>query len=266
MDEQQDQFPIQRIRGGGLGPSMLAVALIVVALGAAIVKPWDIGSPAPADSPEPAAVLAQTPSPSPSPSGSLSPFDGPFGLVCYGGQSWRLVMREANGAETVRTWYDLVPVTADGPADPAIQFLRVHSEGILSLGYCTNSDTAGLLTVAGTAVWRVPANGVPVRIGPMRVSADSPPDPNNGSLFVPPVATDGSIPAHWAAGRYVFEVTYEGPFAAPSWFGVEVIDVHPLDEPGGLRSPPAAPSPSATLGPTGFGSPAALHLGDALLR
>jgi hypothetical protein len=247
---------------------MLAAAIIVLALGAAIVKPWDIGGPAPAESLSPVAVLAETPPPSPSPSGSLSPWDGPFGLVCYGGQAWRLVLREANGTIAVRTWYDLAPVEADGPADATIPFLRVHSEGILSLGYCTNSDTAGLLTVAGTSVWRVPASGGPQRIGPMRVSADSPPDPDNGSLFVPPVATDGSVPPHWAAGRYVFEVTYEGPFAAPSWFGVEVIDVHALDGPSGSPSspPPNAPTPSATLDQTGFGAPAALHTGDALLR
>ena len=265
MDEQHDEFPIQRIRGGGLGPSMFAVAIIVVALGAAVVKPWDIGGPAPAESIAPVAVLA--PTPTPSPSGTLSPFDGPFGLVCYGGQAWRLVMREANGTGAVRTWYDLSPVAAAGPSDAAIPFLRVHSEGILSLGYCTNSDTAGLLTVAATTVWRVPTTGVPQRVGPMRVSADSPPDPNNGSLFVPPVAADGSIPPHWAAGRYVFEVSYEGPFAVPSWFGVEVIDVHALDEPGGpAPSPETGPSPSATLGPTGFGSPVMLHLRDALIR
>jgi hypothetical protein len=268
VDKQQDEFPIQRIRGTGPGPSMLAAAIIVLALAAAVVKPWDIGASAPAKSPAPVAVLAPTPSPSPSPSGSISPWDGPFGLVCYGGQAWRLVMREVNGSNEVRTWYDLAPVEADGPVDARIPFLRIHSEGILSLGYCTNSDTAGLLTVAGTSVWRVPATGLPQRIGPMRVSADSPPDPNNGSLFVPPVATDGSVPRHWAAGRYVFEVTYEGPFAAPSWFGVEVIDVHALGEPSGSPSSPptTAPTPSATLDQTGSGSPATLHTGDALLR
>ena len=80
----------------------------------------------------------------------------------------------------------------------------------------------------------------------MRVSADSPIDPDIGSLFAPPRAPDGSSAPAWDPGRYVFEVSYKGPFAQPAWFGVDIIAVHPLDEPTGsawLRPWHPAPRP-----------------------
>ena len=153
MDRPEDEFPVQRIRGGGLGTTLITAAIIVVALLAAVVKPWGEPGSGPTTSPN-AVAAAPTPSPAAA-SASLSPFDGPFGLVCYGGLEWRLVLRETNGTSAVRTWYDMMPVAAAGPADASIPFMRVHSEGVLSLGYCTNSNTSDLLTVASTTVWKV---------------------------------------------------------------------------------------------------------------
>jgi hypothetical protein len=269
VDDREDEFPVERIRGGGLGTTLITAAIIVAALLVAVVKPWSGSDAGPTTSPI-AVAAAPTPSPATA-SPSLSPFDGPFGLVCYGGLEWRLVMRESNGTAVVRTWYDMTTVAAGGPADRSIQFLRVHSEGVLSLGYCTNSNTSDLLSVANTTVWKMMPGGPLMPIGPMRLSADSPADPNVGSLFAPPRAPDGSSAPAWPAGRYVFEVSYQGPFAKPAWFGVDIIAVHPLDEPSATPSadPSAAPDASpATPSADGAGpllAPATVHVGHALL-
>ncbi|MFI5225656.1 MAG: hypothetical protein ACHQ3P_03160 [Candidatus Limnocylindrales bacterium] len=264
MDRPEDEFPVERIRGGGLGTTMITASIIVVALLAAVVKPW--GGPAPGPTTSPIAVAAAPTPATAAPSASLSPFDGPFGLVCYGGLEWRLVMREINGVATVRTWYDMATVAADGPSDASIPFLRVHSEGVLSLGYCTNSDTSDLLSVASTTVWKVTPGRLPEPIGPMRLSADSPVDPDVGSLFAPPRAPDGSS-ATWTPGRYVFEVSYQGPFAQPAWFGVDIIAVHPLDDPSETPSvaPDAPPSTPPANGAGPLLAPAPAHVSHALL-
>ena len=172
------------------GTTLITAAIIVVALLAAVVKPW--GEPAPGPTTSPIAVAAAPTPSTAAASASLSPFDGPFGLVCYGGLEWRLVLRETNGTSAVRTWYDMATVAADGPADASIPFLRVHSEGVLSLGYCTNSDTSDLLSVAGTTVWKLTPGGLPCPSDRCGLSADSPVDPDIGSLFTPPRAADGS--------------------------------------------------------------------------
>ncbi|MFI5042887.1 MAG: hypothetical protein ACHQNA_13755 [Acidimicrobiales bacterium] len=251
MDRPEDEFPVQRIRGGGLGATLTIAAIIAVALLAAVVKPW--GGPGPGPTTGTAAVgAAPTPS-SAAASASLSPFDGPFGLVCYGGLEWRLVMRETNGTSAVRTWYDMVPVAAEGAADASIPITRVHSEGVLSLGYCTNSNTSDLLSVASTTIWRLTPGGPLVPIGPMRLSADSPSDPDIGSLFTPPRAQDGSSAPAWTPGRYVFEVAYKGPFAKPAWFGVDIIAVRPLDEPS--DTPSVTPDPSPSVRPANGAGP-----------
>ncbi len=265
MDRPEDEFPVERIRGGGLGTTLITAAIIVVALLAAVVKPWGEPGPGPTTSPI-AVAAAPTPSPATA-SASLSPFDGPFGLVCYGGLEWRLVLRETNGTSAVRTWYDMVTVAADGPADASIPFLRVHSEGVLSLGYCTNSNTSDLLSVAGTTIWKLTPGGPLVPIGPMRLSADSPTDPDIGSLFTPPRAADGSSAPAWAPGRYVFEVSYKGPFAQPAWFGVDIIAVHPLDVPSEAPSvaPDASPPAPAANGAGPLVAPGTVHVSHALL-
>jgi hypothetical protein len=267
-----DEVPVERIRSGGHGATLTTAAVIVVAIAIAIVKPWGGSASGAAASPAPIAAR-ETPPPSSqaaaSPSAAAS---DPAADGCRPEGEWRLVMRESNAGLTVRTWYELTPDTAAGPADPTIPILRLYSEGVLSLGYCTSSTPAGGLSVAGTTVWRLTDGSAPERIGPMRLSLDSPRDADIGSMFVPPRAPDGSAETDWVAGRYVFEVSFSPPAARSAWFGVDIVDVHPVGTPdAGPGAGGPVPSPSATGEavvdlPTAVDlMPTAVHVGHARL-
>jgi hypothetical protein len=262
----RDEVPVERIQSGGHGATLTTAAVIVAAIAIAIVKPWGGTTSGAAASPAPIAVRTAQAAPSrvvPSPSAAAS---DPAADGCHPEGEWRLVMREANAGLAVRTWYDLTPDTATGPADPTIPFLRLYSEGVLSLGYCTSSTPSAVLSVAATTVWRLTDGSAPERIGPMRLSLDSPRDPDIGSMFVPPRAPDGSDETHWVAGRYVFEVSFSPPAARSAWFGVDVVDVHPVGTPD---TGPAAGSPGPSPSATGEAAidlvPTAVHVSHARL-
>jgi hypothetical protein len=228
--------PIRLTPTGGRGRPTFVAAAIVALLVIGLVKPWGgsvptAGSVAPS-SPAGRASGAAGASPVASRvAASLAPHSNTSG-PCYYGLAWRLYTTETSDVGPVNTWYGLLPVVADGPADPRIATVHIHSTTIGQLGYCS-IHRPGARAALSTQVWRlIPGEAAqPLVLHPAGASASL--DPAAGAIYAPPspgselVGPAGSVALSgpssvWTAARYVFAVRLAPAPAALEWFAVDI--------------------------------------------
>lgn len=226
----KDDLRVLRVGGSERRQALIVAAVAIIAIGIAVAKPWPADSTRRIDEPS----IVQAP-----PTTTATPTPTPRELAdeaCYLGTQWRLFTVDANGGRQIHTWYSVDPVLqVSGPEDSAIPFVRVYSEGVEQLGYCTITAPGGIRKTASTEAWVLAPDGSAESIPLSRLSQYAPDDPNVGVLYAPPRAPDGTANAAWPAGRYAFVVRYGTRPADERWFGVEIIRVP--------RSPSASPTP-----------------------
>ena len=145
-------IPVSPVGGpAGRGP-LVAAGVLVVLLLVAVAKPWaggpDSGTPS-QEPPSPSAEAALSPSPSATP--RLAEID----QACLNENGWRVFTVGTNAGVAVDTWYSIDPVRASGPTDPSIATLRVYTETLTRLGYCTAASGTLRRQVRTTEGWRV---------------------------------------------------------------------------------------------------------------
>jgi hypothetical protein len=223
------------------------VALVVLALVVAVLKPWDwFAPPAAAPGREGAAISAARPATSPTVAPTSASRDwtgaGPQ-VACLSGTSWLAVVDQVDGPTVSRSWTRLEPVPATGPLDTTIAGTHVYADSVPRIGFCA-PDTAWL-GAAGSGgagadrvpfhlrAWRIrPASAAGPRsateIAPALISGGTLAD--RGSLYGPPIARSlrragPSTDAAWPVGTYVFRI--EPMLAGPAgpgvaWFAIEL--------------------------------------------
>jgi hypothetical protein len=234
--------------GAGRGLSTVVV-LVALALGVAVLKPWDwFAPPAAAPGREGAAIPAARPASSPTVAPTPASRDwtgaGPQ-VACLSGTSWLVVVDQAVGPTVSRSWTRVDPVPATGPLDPAIAGTRVYADSVPRIGFCVPDtrvpDPAGFGSTMGQGdapfgvrAWRIqPASAATgprhaTEIAPALVSGGTLAD--RGSLYGPPVARSprrgtGSAEAPWQTGTYVFRVELADARPAGlgvAWFAIEL--------------------------------------------
>jgi hypothetical protein len=143
---------------------------------------------------------------------SLDPHGNTAG-PCYYGLAWRLFTTETSDVGPVNTWYGLLPVAADGPADPRIATVQIHSTTIGQLGYCS-IHRPGPSAALATQVWRL-IPGEPAQPLILDPAGAATLDPTAGAIYAPPSGV-------WAAARYVFAVRLGPAPTALEWFAVDI--------------------------------------------
>lgn len=202
---------------GGNGRPLVAAALIVAVVALGVLKPWGAGPlsvTAPSTAARPAATGA---SPVPVAITVASPAPAvDDGGPCSWGMAWRLFTAETSDIGPVRTWYGLQPLEASGPTDPRIEVVRIHSDSIGQLGYCSVSRP-GSIHILGTQAWRIDPGGSaqPVVLAPAPGSAPS--DPDAGVIYGPPSARV------WPAATYVFGIHLATTPWSEEWFAVQIL-------------------------------------------
>jgi hypothetical protein len=214
-------------RDGAFAPTRLAstrppvgmwLAVTLIALVAAFVKPW-AGEPSGVPSGgRPSASPAAMPSRAVSLATVRPDSAGPLvTLFCLDPQSWRIATVERWRNQTIRVWRAIEPAdAASGPDDATIPVFPVVSEGVTELGWCapvTGPDRP--VGVATMDVWRRTAAG-PVSI---RTKNAMPTGVGTsfGGLYLPPGTTETEV---WADGAYVFR--HRERTGRDRWFAVEV--------------------------------------------
>jgi hypothetical protein len=239
----------------------MAVALVGIAL--AIIKPWDVGGRTGADVSSETAPPLVSSTGWPSPSARQTPW---VSLVarswqCYYASDWRVfalgaptdlldgveaatspsptVAEGLSGAPSqrdllnpVRTWIQTEPLAdAVDPMDPRIPFVRIVHDAIPALGYCApTSEPDRPPRGAQTSAWSLAEDGSAVTVGLRAIAGPAAPGDSTEGLFVPDVPGSASV-TEWIAGRYVFAVRDQTPSGYSRWFGVEIIN-----PPGPFRS------------------------------
>lgn len=185
----------------------LALVLIIVA----IIKPWGPGSP-------PAAVIR----PSETALATAVPTVGPLlaDLPCVGGR-WSVEADERWVETVLRTWVLTDAVEATGPTDPAIRFVTVAAQQVISLGYCAAfGDDAGLKPTV--TFFRLTPYPMIVPTTTFRMAPEAEAAAN--VLFRPAAIPKPSAlvvePMTWPAGRYVMRI--DGPAGYRRYLGVDV--------------------------------------------
>ena len=199
-------------------PVGMWLAVTLIALGVALVKPWAAG--APGGQPDRAAAAAGADVRSrPSAVPSVRPDSaGPLvALFCLDPQSWRVATIERWRDQTIRVWRAIDPIaSAAGPDDPRIPVFPIVSEGVTELGWC--APVIGLDRPEGAAAmeaWRrTPGGSVAIRTTSTRATGVG---MSFGGLYLPP--GDGDVDL-WPDGGYVFR--HHEPTGRERWFGVEV--------------------------------------------
>lgn len=257
MERPSEPVPLVPIGSAGHRPAItLAVILMVLAL--AVVKPWGSGAPQ-RPVPGPLATLGavratpapltspRPPKPSPGPSGG--PFGAPAAVpvvvgglpICYTPDGWRLVTDESSDGRLERSWIAVAVTATSQPTDPRIPRTRIASSGITGLGFCAPAA----LREAGA--WHATLWGVRPRVSPadgdslvlMAVLSAS---PRAGGAVA---RSDTYARSGWPPGRYVVEVQEPGPTAPAVAFGIDLVAPSPAD--AGVVAVPvglvASPSP-----------------------
>lgn len=225
----------------------VVVAAVLVAV--AVVKPWggagggatSAGGGAP---PSPRAV-AGTPAASSgalgAPALTADEIDPDVTLACLDPGSWRVASVEAYAAKTIRVWRALEPGTASGPADPAIPYVLVVSEGVTELGWC--APVAGTDRPTGeTTVQAWTLGDGTAR--PLRLvrTGRTPHESSFGAMYGPSSAGTGRRAPEvtgWPAGHYVFRLRLED--GDERWFGVD-LELRPA-----VLTQRSGPSPTASV-------------------
>ena len=209
---------------------LVIVGLILLVL--LLVKPWGAPpeqgtAPGPGPSPSPVAIRPVTTEPRSSAE-----------MPCTG-LRWLVEADTRWAGRVVRSWILTDAVQATGPTDPAIKFVVVAAQQVVSIGYCPSHGDDNRphdrLTIyrLDPTLSTVAATMVPPRDADAAANELFAPVTTPGPSGQPPsVGT-------WQAGRYVIRI--DGPAGDQRWLGVEVRLVGP-----GQTSPAASPSASAT--------------------
>jgi hypothetical protein len=210
----------------------IAVAIVVLGVGLAILKPWaPAAGPgdgrsgaapgstfAPAGQSPRAGPSSAQPRPSPSPSEAVLE-------LCHDPGSWRTATIETWHDQRVRVWRALDPGPASGPLDASIQIVPAVGVSVPAIGFC--APTSGPDRPGGAAkvsAWRVDDNGARV-VGLRQVAPIVGTSPF-GALYGAPYDPSRSgglsrTPEGWPAGLIVFRYV-ERATGAERWFGIDV--------------------------------------------
>jgi hypothetical protein len=186
----------------------IGIALLLLAF----VKPWAPfrGDEAPARPDAPIVVATAGP----------TPFVPPMEVPCVGGR-WSVEADERWVGTVVRTWVLTDAVEASGPTDPAIRFVTVAAQQIISIGYCPPSGEAGgpdtrvTFFRLGVNVYEVPTTRF-LMPPEAEAAANLLYRPMSARLVQPTTM----VPPSWSAGRYVMRI--DGADGYRRWLGVDV--------------------------------------------
>lgn len=224
---QPEMPPGGRPRNGAFAPTNLTsahppvglwLAFTLIALAAALLKPWATEPPA-GQAGSQVAPVEHTIRPGRSPDATVRPDSaGPLvALFCLDPQSWRIATIERWRDQTIRVWRAIEPIaSASGPNDPRIPIFPIVSEGVTELGWCAPvvgpDRPVGLATIE--AWLRTPDGSVAIRTTSTRATGAG---MSFGGLYLPPGDGNSEI---WPDGGYVFR--YHEPAGRERWFAVKV--------------------------------------------
>lgn len=239
--------PVEPVSGraGSQTPLLVLVAVVVVAIGLSVAKPWGGSSTAggggtsggTSGASDPAASRSSRPAP---PTPTPTPRD-PSSAFCLSPSGWRLTAEERFAGRAVREWQTIDPIVAPGPLDPALPVGLVVSVSVTGLGWCAppSGDERPIGPVT-TIIWRVLDDGGALRLTP----AERSPSGDLGAEYLPPDLDGPAV--DWAPGRYAFDVEGIG-YGDSHWFAAEVVRYVP-DEVTSTSPPrvvhPVGPAPS----------------------
>ena len=222
--------PVGRVPAGNSRGPLVVAALLVVAIGLALLKPWAVAPAGPAPTLRnvavggaatfgPASNGPTTPSAPPSPARTpASNISGP----CYYGLAWRLFTTDTTNNGLVHSWYGIQPVRAASPDDGTIPVVDVHSRTLGQLGYCLQEAPDSPAPVLRTLAWLLPAGGPAQAVELVPTGPGGGLAPGQGAIFLPPAIDSGPRPAAWAPAVYVFEIELAATPGAGEWFAVRV--------------------------------------------
>ena len=133
-----------------------------------------------------------------------------------------MVTAETTVRRDTRTMYAAVPMTASGPADPALPLSHLYAGNLKAVGVCVpRSPVVSPMTILNQVVlWQVDESGFAQEIQRPVVMDNDLYDAGE-AYFAPPIG-DGPF---WPEGRYIFEIRrLEGP--GSRWIGLEFIPTH----------------------------------------
>jgi hypothetical protein len=242
--------PIEPVGGRSRSqtPLFALVAVVAVAIGLSIAKPWSGGSSGGgadnaggvSPSPDPGAS-GRAPSAAPTPSPTQN--DASFAF-CLSPSGWRITAEERFAGRAIREWQTIDPIGASSPLDPALPVALVVSTSVTSLGWCAppSGDDRPIGPVT-TTIWHLLDDGGAIRVTP----AERAPSGDLGADYLPPGLDAPAV--DWAPGRYVFDVEGIG-YGDSHWFAAEVVRYVPgaatSTSPPRIVHPVTPTSPSAT--------------------
>ena len=225
------QFRPSPLRGPA-GPDLRPiVALILVFLGLAFVKPWAGPEPSGAGG---RATLGTAIRPTqavagPTPTSTPEPSQDPTAAFCIGPTGWLVFDVDRWRDRTIRSWRAFVPAR-NRPADPAaLPVVPVPAEAVLGLGYCAPSQGDDPPPAAATlALWVLGPDGStrPMALPERRLPAA----PTANGIVLAPPAGPGDRPAadaSWPSGRYLFAL--RDPNSSWSRWWVVEVSILPID-------------------------------------
>jgi hypothetical protein len=208
--------------------ALMAVGLILVGL--AIVKPWDLGPRRATGTPRDDAGVRPsqgTPMPSTTPN-----TDDLVARFCLAPSGWRIYSLEQWADQRIRSWKAVQPaVAASGPTDPRIPIVPVVARSVVRAGWCAPVDphdrppSASRVTVY--ARFDDVQDASLARIEPQQVQPTAGASVL-GAAYAPPVPPgqrQGAVQADWPAGTYVVRVaTLDGKYQRWLGFRIEIFD------------------------------------------
>jgi hypothetical protein len=227
MDASRRQAGLVSVGGSPTGVGRL-VALILVLVLVAIVKPWGSG---PTELADPNTALILIPSASPTPATTPvapDPSLGPDQIACLSGVE--LVSLVRLGTWNVRGWEPLHLTEASGPTDPHLSFIPLDGT-VRAIGVCNEAGIGSAPAFEAASVhpvlvgaWLLPARGArsptKVTLSELR-SPEAPAGGRELPHLYQPIERGGA--GLWRPGRYALEVASNYPSGSQSlWIGVDV--------------------------------------------
>jgi hypothetical protein len=216
------------------------VAIIVVLVVVAILKPWAGGSearPGTAARPNVANALADPGTPAMTLPVATATAE-PDAMTCLNDPSQHVVMVERSPGNVVRTWVVTPTGKGTGPTDPALPRVALFPEHLVGLGICSPRAPAGAdasatpsgLEIVGRDVQLIdvqsladtPSGTVATDLGRAGVLVEPRPGSFETTVYAGPQRAAG-VAASWTAGSYAvaFRFRYE-PEGEVRWLRIDV--------------------------------------------
>jgi hypothetical protein len=217
VDELAETTPTTRLGGRDPAPGWI-VALAVIAIAFAVLKPWA------GEAPGAAPRVEGSPTGPPATSSEPRPERADLRLHCHEPSGWRVYAHQRWKRGYIRTWSSLQPaVSATGPLDERLPVVRVP-DSVTALGYCAPWEgTERPPADAELSVWLVLESerngGAVAALRLVHLAPEE--DTTLGGLYEPaqmglwfgdPYAprSPAPTPAPWPVNRYVFALRAEG--------------------------------------------------------